>query len=267
LRPGCGNCVLDVEIGLGPLVARFQQLQIEVDDPGVLLPEDEADLLTGHIQVEAVDAAEEAEDEHVLAPGWVGNVLHALPLHRDLVQPEALRLELVIDVCVGNGDLGVGVRAPLVLQQNDAARFELLGAIPPEQDLLVEGDHQVGFVTAIGDLLGGHADAVSARPGDAARRRLYLGGDDLDGPNAVAHARRDRSEGLAAALRALARVADDLDDMLLERYRFLGCRRPATALLGLASRPRLRLPGRGGPGPLLTGFLKGLFVHCEACPD
>jgi hypothetical protein len=151
-----------------------------------------------------MDAAEEAEDEHVFAAGRVGNVLHALPLHRDLIQPEALRLELVIDVRVGDGDLGVGVRAPLVLQQDDATGFELLGAVSAEQDLLVEGDHQIGFVAAIGDPLGGHADAVSARPGDAARRRLYLRGDDLDRPNAIAHARRDRPEGLAAALRALA---------------------------------------------------------------
>jgi hypothetical protein len=48
---------------------------------------------------------------------------------------------------------------------------------------------------------------------DAARRRTDLRGNDLDRPDAVAHARGDAAERLAAALGAFARVADDLDDV------------------------------------------------------
>ena len=41
--------------------------------------------------------------------------------------------------------------------------------------------------------------------------------DDFHGPDAVAHLRGDRAERLAAALRALAGIADDLDDVLAQR--------------------------------------------------
>jgi hypothetical protein len=94
------------------------------------------------------------------------------------------------------------------------ARLELAGAHATEQHLLVERDDEVGLVAAVGHRLGADADADARCARDAARGRLDLGRDDLGGPDAVAGLRGDRTERLAAALRALARVADDLDDVL-----------------------------------------------------
>ncbi len=62
-----------------------------------------------------------------------------------------------------------------------------------------------------------HPHPVAARAGRGAGRRLDLGGDDLDGPDAVAHLAADEPEDLAAFLRALAGVADDFDDVLVDR--------------------------------------------------
>src|SRR5690606_38629410 len=118
-------------------------------------------------------------------------------------------------------DLRVGARGPHALEQDDAAGLELARVDAAEQHLLVERDDEVGLVTAVGDALRADADAVAARTGHAARGRLDLRRDDLDGPDAVAHARGDRAERLAALLRALARVAHDLDDVFLERHDLL----------------------------------------------
>ena len=65
-------------------------------------------------------------------------------------------------------------------------------------------NHKVRLVAAIGDLLRADPDADAARACDAACRRLDLGRDDLDGPDAVAAARSNRRERLPAALRAFA---------------------------------------------------------------
>jgi hypothetical protein len=55
---------------------------------------------------------------------------------------------------------GLGIRRPrssdpggraTCLEQDDAARLEFAGAHAAEQHLLVEGDHQVGLVAAVGD--------------------------------------------------------------------------------------------------------------------
>ena len=56
--------------------------------------------------------------------------------------------------------------APHALQQDGAAGLEFAGAHAAEQHLLVEGDHQVGLVAAVGDAARADADAVAA-----ARRR------------------------------------------------------------------------------------------------
>jgi hypothetical protein len=115
---------------------------------------------------------------------------------------------------VGRDDRLVRIFPPHALEQNDAVGLELAVPHPPEQHLLVEGDHQIGLVAAVGDALRSEPNAVAARARDAARRRADLGRNDLDRPHAVAHARRDGAERLAAALRAFARVADDLDHVL-----------------------------------------------------
>jgi hypothetical protein len=51
------------------------------------------------------------------------------------------------------------------------------------------------------------------------RRRLDFSRDDLHGPDTVAHLAADEAEELAAFLRALTGVADDLDDVLIHRDR------------------------------------------------
>ena len=98
-----------------------------------------------------------------------------------------------------------------------AARLQFARPHPAEQDLLVEGDREVGLVAAIGDAARAEADAVAGGAGDAAGRRADFGGDDLHRPYAVARARGDRAQALAAALRAFAGIADHLDDVLRER--------------------------------------------------
>src|SRR5262249_44959177 len=114
------------------------------------------------------------------------------------------------------GDVEVAVLAPHVLEQDGRAGLELSCTDAAEQNLLVERDGEVRLVAAVGDLLRSHADADARGACDAARRRLDLRGDDLGGPDAGAHLRRGRAERLAAALRAFARVADYLDDVLAE---------------------------------------------------
>src|SRR5208283_5484290 len=88
------------------------------------------------------------------------------------------------------------------------------------------------------------ADAVAARAGDATCRRTDFRRNDFHRPHAVAHARGDGPERLAATLRPLAGVAYDLDHVLLERDRGFLSRRRA---------PLARLPGHG--------FGKGDFGH------
>ena len=136
------------------------------------LPKVERDLLARELQVEAVDVAEHAQREHVLAAARVGDELAALALHRNLVDLVARRDELLVGLGIGGGDLRVAVLAPHAFQQDGAARLELAGAHAAEQHLLVEGDHQVGFVAAVGDAARAEPDAVAA----ARRRRCAPAG-------------------------------------------------------------------------------------------
>src|ERR1019366_1874250 len=105
-----------------------------------------------------------------------------------------------------------------------------------EQHLLVERHHQVGLVAAVGDIAGSDADAVAAGAGDAARGRTDFGWDDLRGPDAVAHLRRDRAQRLAALLRAFARIADDFDDVFFQPDRRIPSRGRLSFLAGFLNR-------------------------------
>jgi hypothetical protein len=189
-----GNRVFQVEVFLGPVAPGVEQFDIGVDDLLVLLGEDEAHLIPRHPGVEGVDAAQHAQREHVLAAPRVGHIFHALRFHRDLIEPIPRGPDLLAHPRVFGGDGLVPVVAPHAFQQNDAARLDLARAHAAEQNLFIEGDHQIGFVTAIGDPMRGQADTIAAGPGDAARRRLDFGGDDLDGPDAVPHPCRNGPE-------------------------------------------------------------------------
>ena len=199
------NAIFEVEILLGPVVAGVQQLDVRLNDAGVFLAESDGDLLVPVLAVEAEDIAEDAEREHVLAALGIGHDGLALALHRNFDDLVARLHELLVGLDVGRDDFRVPVLAPHAFQQNGAVGLEFAGANAAEQHLLVEGDHQVGFVAGIGDAAGADADAIAAAAGDAARRRTDFRRDDLLGPHAIAHLRGDRPEGLAAALRALAR--------------------------------------------------------------
>src|SRR5581483_8021665 len=160
------------------------------------------------------------------------------------------------DVGVGPGDVRIAVVAPHPLEEDRAALLDLTRLHAAEQHLLVERDDQVHLVAAVGDAPGSQADAVPGRAGHAAGRRLDLRGDDLDGPDPVAGARGDRGERLAAALRPFARVAHDLDDVLLEaRDALRGGRRLADQLGGHTTRTRAysrcsdEMPKSAGPLP------------------
>ena len=205
-----------------------------------LLAEDERDLLAGQVHVQAVEVAEHAEHEHVLALARVGHQRAALVLHRHLVHPVTLGDQAREGLGVLRGDLRVGTLGPDALEQDDAARPQFAGVDAPEQHLLVECDREIGLVAAVADGLRADADPVAAGARHAARGRLDLGRDDLDRPHAVAHPGRDRAERLAALLRALARVAHDLDDGLVERDDLLRRGRRAPGPGRHAPRPQFR---------------------------
>ena len=157
------------------------------------LPKMKRDLFAGQVHVEAVEVAEHAQHEHVLALARVCDERAALLLHRHFVdagspRPAADRASATYCSTI----FASSCSRPDALEQDRAARLQFAGVDASQQHLLVERDREVGFVAAIGDLLRTDADAVAAGAGDAARRRLDLGRDDLDRPDAIAHARRDR---------------------------------------------------------------------------
>ena len=256
-----GNPVLEVEVLLGPEVTGIEQPLVDLDDLPVLLAERQRDLLAAALHVEAVDVAEHPEHEHVLALARVGDQLAALALQRHLVDAEARFLEHRHRLPVRLDDLRVAVLAPHALEQDLRAGLQLAGPHAAQQHLLVERDDEVGLVAAVGHLLRADADADARGAGDAARRRLDFGGNDLGGPDPVARPRGDGAERLAAALRALARVADDLDDVLGQRLpgaqlvgqrrRAGGARRQGGSFAHVGSQPRdvhcFRRGGRFAP--------------------
>src|SRR5450631_1953994 len=245
----CRDAILEVEILLGPVVAGFQQLDVRLDDAGVLLAERERNLFAGDLQVEAKNIAEHPQREHVLAAPGIGDDRLALALHRDFDDLVAGLLKLIVGLDIGRDDFRVPTLTPHAFQQNGAVRLECAGADAAEQHLLVERDYQVGFVAAVGDAAGPQTDAIAAAAGHATGRGTDFRRNDLLGPDAIARLRSDRSEGLPAALRAFAGIADDLDDVLVHG----DGRLPAQGGLRGRRRARARLNGGiNGLGHLAT---------------
>ena len=239
------NTILEIEIGFGPLEAFFHQHHVLLDYALVLLAEGQRDLLARRLQVQAVDTADHAQREHVLAAPRIRHVLAAFHFHGNFVDPITGLDQAIVRLDVRSGDRRIGISTPHAFQQDDAVGLELFVAHPPQQYLLVEGDHQVGFVAAVGHRARSDADAVAARAGHAARRRANFGGNDFRGPDAVAHLRGNRAQRLAATLRTFAGIADDFDDMFLE------CR------CGFSASPGIGL-----------GFgLPRRFLHSSLCHD
>src|SRR5208282_6341111 len=257
------DAILQFEIVLGPVIAGVQQFHVRLNDAGVLFAECEGDLFARELQVKAVDIAQHSQCKHVLAAPGVGDDRAALAFHRNFVNLESRRHELVVGLGVGGGDVAVRTLAPHAFQQNNAARLEFAGVDAAEQYLLVEGDHQVGFVAAVGDTTGAQTNAISTAAGDAARGRADFRGDDLHGPDTIARTGGDRSERLSAALRALARVADDLDDMLVQR----DSRLPDGSGLSRLGRTRVRLNGDFGNGFVHLVTLCGANPRVVALPE
>ena len=212
-----GDAVLEVECVSAQAWPASSRPWLTLTTLASFLPKVMRDLVARDLEVQAVDAAEDPEHEHVLAAPRVGHELAARFLERKFVDAKAALVQHLHRLDVRRDDLRVAMLAPHVLEQDRAAGLQLARANAAEQHLLVERDDEVGLVAAVGDLARPHADADAGGARDAARRRLDLGRDDLGGPDAVAHPGRDRAERLAAALRALAGIADHLDDVLGER--------------------------------------------------
>ena len=222
--------VLEVEIGLGPLVAGIQQSDVGFDHALVLLAEGKRDLLAREFEIQAVNAAQHAERKHILAAPRITDQRQAFALHRHFADLVAGRDQLVVGFLVGSAYLRVLVLAPHALNQYGATEFEFAVAHAAQQHLFIEGDHELGLVAAVGDASGANPNADAARARDAARRRPDFSRNDLLGPDAIAHLGSDRAQRLAAALRPLAGIADDLDNMLLQRDgRLLARRRTCRA--------------------------------------
>ena len=253
---------LDVQIGFSPFVTRRQQREVGVDDALLQFGESEGDLLASDLQVQRVNAPQHAEGEHVFSAFGIGDVFQALALQGYFVDCEAVRRQLVMGLLVGRSDCRVLIGPPFVLQQDDATGLEFIVPDPAQQHLLIEGHYQIGLVATVSDTAGCQANAIAAGAGDAARRRLNFGGNDLDGPDAVSHARRDRREGLAATLSALAGIAHDLDNVLVQSHRQLALGGgPATLLpvgCGCGFRPPGRAPAHVIGRPI---FFQGLLTH------
>ena len=213
---GGRDAVTEVEIALRPLITGFEQHHVGVDDALRLLAESERNLLTRRFQVEAVEVAQHAKGEHVLAALGIRRDLVALILHRDFAHVVTGFDEALVGFAVGRRNVEILVLAPHAFKQDDAAGLEFAGTHPSKQHLFVEGHHQIGLVAAVGDVVRADTDAVAAGPGHATGGRTNFRRDDLGGPDAVAHARGNRAKRLPAALRSLAGIADDLDDMFAE---------------------------------------------------
>ncbi len=148
--------------------------------------------------------------------GSVTSLRHSTSIGISITR-KPLSSEVLDRLGIGGGDRRVLVVAPHALEQDRRARLEHVRPDPAEQHLLVERNREVRLIAAVADAALADPDADAARAGDAPCRRLDLRRDDLHRPDPVAHLRRDRAERLAAPLRALARVADHLDDVLADR--------------------------------------------------
>src|ERR1019366_9725867 len=79
------DAILELEIVLGPVIARVQQLDVRFDNAGIFLAEYAGNLIACELQVEAVDIAEHSQRKHVLAAPGVGDDGTALALQRRLI--------------------------------------------------------------------------------------------------------------------------------------------------------------------------------------
>ena len=166
---------------------------------------------------------EHAQHEHVLAAARVGHQRAAFALERNLDHAIACFLRATsrsrrmtrrsADPCARATSLSSRIVAPGL---SSPARTR------PSSTCSLNATTRSVWSPPLVTALGADADPDAAGAGDAARRRLDLGRDDLDRPDAVAAARGDRGQRLAAALRAFARVADHLDDVLGEDLHALG---------------------------------------------
>ena len=107
-----------------------------------------------------------------------------LPLLRIVVDGEALLFHRNFDYAVRargelgeclvprSSDLGIGACRPGILEQNGRIRGDRSEAVTPKQNLLVEGDDQVGFVAPVGDRSGADSYAIAARAFGGPRRGL-----------------------------------------------------------------------------------------------
>ncbi len=172
-------------------------------------------LLERLLHPEAEDLGEHPDDEHVLADARVGHHFEAGRFHGELDHVEALSAELGHRGRVLLAHLFLRVLGPLALEQHDGAGPEGGVGDPSVEHLLVEGDHQVGALAAVGDLVAAEAHPDARGAGAGSGGRLDLGRNDLDRPDAVAQLGADGAEGLAGLLGAFAGVGDDLDDALL----------------------------------------------------
>ena len=146
------NAEAEVEIGLAPLVAGFEQLDIGIDDALRLLAESQRNLVASHLQFETVEVTEHAQGKHVLAAFRVGVEQLALLLHRELDYPMTGGKQPVMRLDIGHRDIQIRMFAPHTFEKNDTARLQFASTHATEQYLLVESHHQIRLVAAIGDV-------------------------------------------------------------------------------------------------------------------
>ena len=190
-----GNRVLEVEVRLAPGEAGLEQLHVGRDDLLVLLAEDARDLVARELHVEAVDAAQHAEHEHVLAAARVGHQRAALALERDLDRRGSrLRCSDFTRLDVRRDDLSDPCARATCSRAGSSRRASARRrARGPSSTCSLNATTRSVSSPPLVTALRADADPDAARAGDAARRRLDLGRDDLDRPDAVAAARGDRA--------------------------------------------------------------------------
>ena len=182
---GRRNAVLEVEVAFGPDKARLQQALVDLDDLLVLFAEGARDLLGAELRVEAVQVAQDSENEHVLALARVGHQLVALVLERNFVDAEAGVLEHGDGVDIGSDDLRVAVFAPHALQQDLRARFQFAGRTRPISTCSLKATTRSVSSPPLLSLRA-DPDADPEAPATLRAGGWISAGNDLRGPDAVA---------------------------------------------------------------------------------
>ena len=174
-----GIAVLEVEVRLGPGEAGLEQRTLVVDDLRVLLAEDAARSARARAAGRGCRCCTACPSTNMFLPrrGSVTSARHSR-LERNLDDAVAgLLAASSTRLDVRRDDRRVAVLAPHALEQDRRAGLQLAGAHAAEQHLLVEGDHEVGLVAAVGDALASRcgcgcrsrrrrcAPAAGSRPG------------------------------------------------------------------------------------------------------